>query len=499
MVDVPARVTSRQQRDRAKCSRFGGSSRKYSDARRRQSRVIHEPNRPKSEPRHRAKWYGSVLVRTRTGCRRLAPGIRGDRRLGRTGYTCQVTERVRAVLRSRSIRVVGLLVIQASFGAAFAVLTARSLGPADRGVVVIMTTLGSFLMLLGSLGAATGGRMLLSQSAPDYGVRRHRDVTRLLSSAHVLSMMLVGWPLLAFTHAWRGWVVGVVFALYGVAMVAVYLMREALHGVGLHTRATFADLLMNAVLLVGFLALLKMEWLTIIGVSSLLLAAAFVEVVYLSWHLSRFKAEPMPAGARSIRDLLYLSSPALLASLGQAFTIRGDRLVLGALADAHAVGIYGTAATFAEMIWLIPMGVGQIVFRHAAQGRMEKVARLQALTLAAMLATGVIGAALAKPAVGLLLGPEYSESVPLIWILLVAAIPMGVYHLHAPVLNGTGDLRGPAIAGGVSAVVLVGICVVSIPYIGAYGAALGSFVAYCLMAVIAARRSRRLFATEGSS
>lgn len=399
-------------------------------------------------------------------------------------------QRIGVLVRSRPVRVVALMGVEALLGAVFALVTARVLGPTDRGVVVLITTLGSFLMLVGSLGAATGGRMLLSQGAADYDVRRHLAVSLRLSGIHAMTMVTVGWLLLVVTHAWRGWAVGAAFAGYGVAMLAIYLLREALHGIGLHTQASFGGVLLNAVLVAGLLISARVSTISVPTVSTLLLVSAVAEAVYLAVLLVRARG-PRLEVHRSMKALLVLSTPALLASVGQALTIRGDRLVLGALASSHDVGLYGTAATFAELMWLIPMGVGQIVFRQAALGRYEHVRRLRALTLAAMVALGAVAALIAKPAVALLLGAEYADSVPLIWVLLVAALPMGIYHLNAPILNGSGDLRGPAIASGLSAALLFLVCFLTIPTLGAYGAAIGSFAAYSLMAAVTATRSRR--------
>lgn len=399
----------------------------------------------------------------------------------------------RAARASGSVRVVALLMVQAVVAATFAVLTARQLGPSDRGVIVIMMTLGSFLMLMGSFGVATGGRMLLSQSAPDFSTQDQERLAWRLSGAHIFTMVVVAWPLLVLTNAWRGLPISIVFALYGAAMVAIYLLREALQGIGRHVQATLGDVLMFSVLVVGFLGAGLAGNQTILTVASLLLLAAVAEVGYLATILATSRRPRQAPDRRTAKALLLLSAPALLASVGQAFTIRGDRLVLGALADPHAVGIYGTAATFTEMMWLVPMGVGQVIFRLAGQGKLDRVRRLQAITLAAMLAAGALGAVMARPAVSLLLGPEYEEALPLIWILLVASLPMGVYHLNAPLLNGSGDLKGPALAGVASSVVLIVFCVVSIPHWGAYGAAIGSFIAYSVMATVVVVRARRLF------
>ena len=167
---------------------------------------------------------------------------------------------------------------------------------------------------------------------------------------------------------------GLIFAAYGVAMITVYLMREALHGIGLHTQASFGGVLLNGVLVAGLgITVGTLGTISVESVSVLLLPSARSEKSPTSpctWYGPRHRSPQ--AGQRSMKALLLLSAPALLASVGQALTIRGDRLLLGALASSHDVGLYGTAATFAELMWLIPMGVGQIVFRQAALGLLRE-------------------------------------------------------------------------------------------------------------------------------
>ena len=424
--------------------------------------------------------------------RQSHPDVGGD--LGRSPHSLggAFGAMGRGVRTSSPARVIALMGTDAALAAIFGVLTARQLGPDDRGVVVIFATVGTVLTLLGSFGVATGGRMLLSQQAPDYTPQRHLAIARRLTTFHVITMVTAGWLLLVVTHTWRGWVVGLVFAGYGVAVIAVYLMSEALHGIGRHTRASTGGVLLNGLLVSGTVVLGELGAVSIESVSLLMLTGAAAEVVFLALPLVCAKTARDRDSQRSVKALLFLSAPALLASVGQALTIRGDRLVLGALSNSHDVGIYGTAATFAELMWLIPMGVGQIVFRQAALGRLERVRRLQVIAIVSMIAFGAVAALLAKPAIALLLGPAYADSVPLVWVLLAAGLPMGFYHLNAPILNGSGDLRGPAIASLWSAVVLFGICFVTIPTLGAYGAAIGSFSAYSIMAIVVTVRSRRV-------
>lgn len=386
--------------------------------------------------------------------------------------------------------VVAALGLQAALAATFALLSARWMGPSDRGVIVLTTTSASLLMLIGSLGAATGGRMLLSKDSPDYDIGRHQLLTIRLCAVHIVTMTLVGLPLLVLTGAWRnGWVAGS-FVLYGMAMLAVYLLREAVHGLGRHVRATVGDVVLNVVLVLGVAVLHALAPLSVLGVTLLLLAAAVVEVCYLVLVGAHRSAPSWTGVPMSLVALIRLSGPALLAALAQAFVIRGDRLILGSFTDSESVGLYATAATFTELLWLAPVGLGQLAFRRAARGQAEALAKMRIVVLASVVALAAVGALVARPAVALLLGPEYAGSVPLVWCLLAASLPMCVYLLQAPILNGLGDFKGTATIAVTSAGLLLGLCVVLIPAWHAYGAVAASAVAYSNMAILSSFRVR---------
>jgi len=397
-----------------------------------------------------------------------------------------------------TVPVVAFLVTQAVLAACFAILTARFMGPVDRGVIVLTTTSASILMLVGSVGAATGGRMLLSRNDARYSLSRHKRFTLLLCSVHLATMALLGWPLLLLASAWRGWVVAAAFLAYGVATLGVYMLREALHGVGKHVLATSGDVVLNIALVLGVTLLHSRNYVRVPSVTWLLALAALIELLFLAISLTVVKQVPGQVVPIPFRAFLRLSAPALAGALAQAFTIRGDRILLGALDGPRSVGIYGTAATFTEALWIIPLGVGQILFRLSGQGDLPRVRQLRRIALVSVLLLAVCGAGTAKPAVRILLGTEYAASVPLIWVLLFASIPMSLYLLQAQILNGSGDLRGTAIAGVTSAVVLLVGCVSFIPLWGAVGAACASILAYSSMAAIASLRVRRITLSEST-
>lgn len=403
----------------------------------------------------------------------------------------QVIRRTLELAMSRSARVVSLVIVQALLGSVFAVLSARWLGPTDRGVVVLVSVLGSLLMLVGSLGVATGGRMLLSTNDPAYALGTHVAVTWRLCTLHILTVSFIGWPLLVVSDGWRGWSTGTAFLVYAVLMLVVYLLREGLHGVGRHSLATSADLLLVSVQVLGALCLQLFHRVSLEGFLWLMAVAATLEVLFLLVCYRRSVAGTIVRSPVTTRQLVRLSAPALAGVLGQAFALRGDRVLLGVFGDPRSVGLYGTAATFSEMLLLVPLGLSQVVFRHSGQGNHQIISRIRRFNWAISIFMAAACALLAEPVVLLLLGQAYADAIPLIYFLIAGGIPLAGYYLESAVCNGAGDFHGPAKAAGIGSLLLAVGCVALIPEFGARGAAVSSIVAYGSMALFLAKRTRK--------
>lgn len=401
---------------------------------------------------------------------------------------------VRAFVISRSARVIHLTIAQALMSSLFAVLSARWLGPADRGVVVLTTTLGSLLSLAGSLGLATGGRMLLSTSNPGYSLHTHHRRSIQLGLVHCLTTATVGFGLLWVSHGWAGLEAAVPFLVYCVMMLVAYMLREGLHGLGYHGVAISGDVYSAIIQVIGIGVLFAAHHVDLLPVLWLMAASMVFQVAVLVLFGARHSTTESAPSIKFWR-LIKLSAPALAGVLLQAYILRGDRVILGALSNVEAVGVYGTASTLVGFMWLIPRALSQIAFREAGQGNLAAVARMRRFTWLATFAVAAGCAALAYPLIHIVLGPEYFHAVGLVWLLVAAGIPMSGYYLDAAVLNGMGDLRGPAVAAGIGAVAMTVFCFGLIPFLGSSGAAIGAGLGYTAMSVVANVMFRRRLAS----
>jgi O-antigen/teichoic acid export membrane protein len=190
--------------------------------------------------------------------------------------------------------------------------------------------------------------------------------------------------------------------------------------------------------------------------------------------------------------------PALVVYLGQAMTIRFDRILLGLLGSTGQVGLYSVAATMSETLWLIPGSLAQVVFHRVASAQLP-VRRLRAVRLAnvalSLVGAGVL-ALLAPALVEAVFGEAFRGATAAMRVLLLAAVAVASYQVDITcVVASNGLRRASAITtAGFAAVLLLDL--VLIPRAGLLGAAWASVVGYGLMAVLSCAAVRRLGAAD---
>ena len=162
--------------------------------------------------------------------------------------------------------------------------------------------------------------------------------------------------------------------------------------------------------------------------------------------------------------------------------VRGDRLIVGALAGATVVGVYGLAATFSELMWILPMTLSQFAFRraslHPQTAATSKVwlPLLGATTLLAVMVT-LVG----RIVIDTVFGAAYAHAADLLPVLALAALPMASFYFDSAALNGLGAFRRVATITYAGAAALFAGCAVLIPLYGAMGAAIASCISYSIM------------------
>jgi len=385
----------------------------------------------------------------------------------------------------------GAGVTQLGANAVAALVATIVLGPAQRGVMVIGSTLAGVVAVVACLGT---GAALRSRLPPVAGPADRR---RLLSSyawwttaavapaaGCAVALSLASASLVDPAMARGGFLVAVAVATAG--QVLLLQTVEAWFADGHFRRGAGAAAAAAAGGLVGLLAAAAMS-----GDAAVLLAAqgmgtAAVTLALLgALHRAGLLvvARPRPG---DVRSLVGSGVPTLGLVVGLAVALRADRYVLGATGGIAAVGVYSLAATLSEIPRMVPQAMGQLFMRDSALGAGHDglAGRLGRATAVAAVC-GALVAAVGWFTIEPVFGAEFADARRLLLLLVIAETCFAAFTMAGRGLLGGGWAREAGVLGVGASVVAVGAYLVGAGLWGSTGLAVGSIAVYAVLSTVA--------------
>lgn len=174
----------------------------------------------------------------------------------------------------------------------------------------------------------------------------------------------------------------------------------------------------------------------------------------------------------------------MLSSLAVWGYMRVDQLMLGTMADDHALGIYSAAVRLAEAWYFLPMVIVSSVFPSIVQLKRQdpylydhRTQRLFNLVSALSYAVVIPTSFLAGPIITLLFGPAYSEAAPILLVLMWSGLFVALGVAREAWIVSEGLMPFSLATTIVGAVCNIALNLLLIPRYGAIGAAVATLVA----------------------
>jgi O-antigen/teichoic acid export membrane protein len=225
-----------------------------------------------------------------------------------------------------------------------------------------------------------------------------------------------------------------------------------------------------------------------VTVASLLSTTVIVMAASCVWIVCRLR--------KCYQIKLQLSSTVFLGSVQYAIkaylagtfcflVLRADLFMVQHMLGPEQAGYYSVASTMADYISAVAAVIGTILFpKLSAMNDIRKkldLTRKATIGTAAILFPLLAGASLlAKPALGLLLGPAFlPASLPFV-LLLPGMLFLGIHAVVVQFLNSIGYPKSVVFIWGISSVMNVALNVWAIPRYGIAGASLVSSFSYFL-------------------
>jgi O-antigen/teichoic acid export membrane protein len=369
------------------------------------------------------------------------------------------------------------------------VLLARILGPSERGLFALLSTLPDLI------SAATSGGL---NSAVGYQAAKQRDMGLLLTQVLVYGCLLAGVLTLACVFLVREFganlevtmQLGLLAWLLLLAVPMTVLksglltLHNASGGVGAFNALRLTESLAPLLLFLGLFWMWRDEALEA-ALISWLCGIALVLALGL-WWLRRQHPLALRWDRSGQRELLSYSAKSHPDLLFQQLILRSDYLFIGALLGSTALGHYAMASAAAELLLIVPEAVTTPLMKRLLQqdAGMERITPL-ALRLTA---TVMLGACLGMALIGhwlivTLFGADYAPAYPA----LLALLPGLLGLCYASILRL--DLLGKNRPGTVSLMMGAGAAlnlvlnIFLIPAWGIVGAGAASSIAYLAVTV----------------
>jgi O-antigen/teichoic acid export membrane protein len=355
-------------------------------------------------------------------------------------------------------------------------LQARALGPAGRGeLAAILVPLGLAPVVL-SLGLGTFAfRAAVLKARVGTLIGSIGTLLVLIGVIAAAAGPVVGELVGNGRGVVETWVI-VGFALLPVGLLNLFLADIAAGverwGVVLATRLT-----LPAVLLFGVGGLYAAGELTVASAAFVAILGGTLPALYLIPWARQYR--PLRVNRAVVTEAVPFGLKAWAAGLGSLVNVRVDQLLMTRMVDSSELGLYVIAVTTAGfLVSPLASGLAGGTMPRFATGSIDLVARVLRTTVLAVLiiSTGVaLGAPILVP---LVFGPDFAEAVPMIWVLLVAGLPLAGTVVLSTALISVGRPIYSAWSEILALVVTVPGLLLLLPPLGGLGAALVSVVAY---------------------
>ncbi len=390
------------------------------------------------------------------------------------------TELRRNVLETYGTR---LLVVAVTF--ATAIVIARELGPAGRGLYAVALTLGAIGAQFGNLGLHASNMYYVARDRallPALIGNTLAVVFAAFAIAALSGIAFVFWPRLSPIHGPL-----LLLALASVPVSLAYLLTQGLL-LGVNKVRAYNNIesggKLLALVLICVLALLHGSTVELyFGVT---LACVMVTFLWALWRLKRDAAEPPKLSFTVFRQSIGLGMRAYVIAFFGFLLLRIDLLMVKYMLGATEAGYYSISQVLAENTMMFPVVVGLLLFPKlsATKDKEEKVRlanKAVLVTAALMLPVVVIAALAAGPIISIAFGRNFLPAVaPFAW-LMPGTYFLGIETVMVQLLNSEGF--PPIIVGAWIADTIVNVAVNfwAIPRYGITGASAVSSVCYFLM------------------
>jgi O-antigen/teichoic acid export membrane protein len=386
-----------------------------------------------------------------------------------------VTESLARYSAMRLVAYIGTV----AMGFVYAVVTARWLGPADKGVLATLMFLAVILSQFACLGLGEAAIVLVARKRASLQEATSAIMGALMITSLVAAMVLAVAAFANFSSDWNAVWAPIVVACAGVPAFAYLTVLAQIANVQERFFATSLLLFaQGAIAAVTCVALIIVWPLAVLGaVLATVLGAAGGSAAIL-WLLKRKDFSLRPSWNWRFLRLALSYGIKVQASGPPPITDRADLLLVYVLGGQAAAGRYSVALTVGTFVGMVPLAVSHVSFPRLARLSAEDAHALTVRTCRYSLGAAVTIAAgllVAVPiALPIVFGHPYAPAVVPALILLAAYALSSAQWVLGRAAAARGNAGILAWSFGANLAVMIGLDYLFIPKLGISGAAIAA-------------------------
>ena len=364
------------------------------------------------------------------------------------------------------------------------VITARILEPSGKGALAYLRLVTALIVAIGSLGFPTG--VIYYVASHKYKVHEVYLSLCVVSFGFAIPYAYLLWA--AYTYQLIPLSVDRIEFLYLMMATLPFSFLALFYSRLLIATSSFKKANLH-ILLSAILPLLTLFPLLLFSSDKLAGAAISLPIIdLLATLVALFLTWPKEAPIKRlnipfIKDCFLFGLRAAVGNIALRANFRFDQYVLGTVAASSQLGYYSVSASMSEILWYITDSVGLVLAPKISGMQDQKQARDITNRLFRLLFWGSILLGIAMIAFGgsiitLLYGPDYTPSIPVFYVLIIASVSYLGAKVFSKYLTGSGHPGKVSTAQVIGAILSIALYITLIPRQGMMGAAWATVFGY---------------------
>lgn len=373
-------------------------------------------------------------------------------------------------------------------GLIFTILLARAMNPGEFGIVMGLLSAASIISSLADLGVSS----VLTNTIP-----KKPEIRRELISEALSFQLLVGMILMVTTISLYQlnphilWNQSLTTALGLALLIFVYVInaycQNLMRAERLFGKATVMQVTETGVKVALLIAVVAGS---VLNTEKSVYVSIIASVVATVWAFYIYKGQlSLDFSFSKLRtEISFGFWMAVNRSFG-VLVSRADVVLLNSLSGSYQAGIFAAASRLAMVFSLLVSSLGSVISVRFAgfenKGQIKKYLKKLVLIVVLLVGMMIISAVVSPFIILSVFGKEYIEAASVYKGLTVAMIPFIISLLTiTPLIYSFGLARMSAILVFIQVALLLGIEIVTLPTLGAWGAVIALFVSNMVVLVI---------------